>query len=129
MIAAATSGIAQVGFGQAKTVRSKAHVLVDLEPVAKFLGAKVNFNKRTKAIAITRGKTKIAMRVGSSKAKLNGRDKKLPVPPMIVEGKTMVPLRWTCEALGAKVDVPNASIISICAPAPSKQCMAVKMPK
>ncbi|MFQ5809570.1 MAG: copper amine oxidase N-terminal domain-containing protein [Armatimonadota bacterium] len=129
ILAGATPALAQIGFGRAKTIKSKGHVLVDLAPIAKFFGAKVKLNKRTKAIAITTSKVKIGMRVGSEKAKLNGKDKKLPVPPQILEGKTMVPLRWTAEAFGAKLDLQDGGIISVCAPAPSKQCMAVRMPK
>jgi hypothetical protein len=129
MLAGATSGFAQIGFGQIKTVKSKGHVLVDLEPMAKFFVAKTKYTKRTKAIAITKGKTSISMQVGSDKAKLNGTDKELPAPPQIVDGKTMVPLRWTCEALGGKIAIQDGGIISICAPPPSSQCIAVKMPE
>jgi hypothetical protein len=128
-VAGATSGLAQVGFAQAKTIKSKGHVLVELAPIAKFFGAKIKYSKRTKAIAITTSKIKIHMRIGSDKAKLNGKDKKLPVPPRILEAKTLVPLRWTAEAFGGKLDLQEGGIISICAPAPSKQCMAVRMPK
>ena len=139
LIATPTRGLAQVGATQPKTVKSKGHVLVELAPLAKFFGAKVSFSKRTKAISITalasdrKGKIKISMRIGSTKATVNGKTKKLPVAPQILtpagesKGKTMVPLRWTAEALRGKVDVQSGGIISICAP--NKQCMAVKMPE
>jgi hypothetical protein len=129
MLAGATTGLAQFGFGQVKAVKSKGHVLVDLEPIAKFFSAKTKYTKRTKALTITKGKTSIGMQVGSQKATLNGKDKTLPAPPQIVDGKTMVPLRWTCEALGGKVAVQDGKMISICAPPPSSQCIAVKMPQ
>ena len=129
VLVGAVSGRAQLGMGDWKTIKSKGHVLVDLDPLAKFLEAKVKFTKKTKAIAITKGKAKIDMRVGSDKAKVDGKEKKLPVPPQIVEGKTMVPLRWAAEALGAKVAVQDGGIISICTPPPLEQCTFVKMPE
>ena len=129
MLAGVTAGLAQFAFGQTKAVKSKGHVLVDVEPIAKFFGAKTKYTKRTKALDITKGKTSINMQVGSKKAKLNGKEKTLPAPPQIVDSKTMVPLRWTCEALGGKVAVQDGKMISICAPPPSSQCIAVKMPQ
>ncbi|MCE5223763.1 hypothetical protein LLG10_06190 [bacterium] len=42
--------------------------------------------------------------VDNQEALVNGKQVKLDVPPTIVKGRTLVPLRFISEALGAKVD-------------------------
>ena len=46
----------------------------------------------------------IVLRIGSPKATVNGQEVGLKSPPVIVGGRTLVPLRFIAEALGARVD-------------------------
>jgi hypothetical protein len=48
--------------------------------------------------------TLIKLRIGSNLAQVNHQDKTLDAPPYIKNGRTMVPIRFISEALGAKVD-------------------------
>ena len=48
--------------------------------------------------------TLIKLRIGSNVAQVNHQDKTLDAPPYIKNGRTMVPIRFISEALGAKVD-------------------------
>jgi DNA-binding beta-propeller fold protein YncE len=48
--------------------------------------------------------TLIKLRIGSTTAQVNHQDKTLDAPPYIKNGRTMVPIRFISEALGAKVD-------------------------
>ncbi|NTU61535.1 MAG: copper amine oxidase N-terminal domain-containing protein [Caldiserica bacterium] len=48
--------------------------------------------------------TKITLWVGQKKAKVNDQDVELSVAPTVVNGKTLVPVRFISEAFGAKVE-------------------------
>ncbi|MDD2421033.1 MAG: copper amine oxidase N-terminal domain-containing protein [Heliobacteriaceae bacterium] len=43
------------------------------------------------------------------KLMINGQEIKPDVPPQIINGRTMVPIRWVTEALGANVEWDNSS--------------------
>lgn len=45
----------------------------------------------------------VRLRIGSRTAKVNGRTVALDVPPTTIDGRTLVPLRFLSEALGAAV--------------------------
>lgn len=52
--------------------------------------------------------------VGNSNATVNGKQIKLDVPPKVEKGRTLVPLRFIAEALGAKVDYePKTQTITL----------------
>lgn len=46
----------------------------------------------------------VKLMVGKKEATVNGKTVLLDVPPQIVNGRTLVPLRFIAEALGAKID-------------------------
>ena len=54
----------------------------------------------------------IQLTVGSKIASVNGVNKELDVPPMVISGRTLVPIRFISEALGAEVqyDAPTRKI-------------------
>lgn len=59
----------------------------------------------------------IQLTIGSQAAMVNGKQTKLDVPPMIMNGRTLVPIRFISEALGAEVAFDAATrTITIQAP-------------
>ena len=46
----------------------------------------------------------VELYVDDKRARRNGRELALDVPPKIIDGRTMVPLRFIGEALGAEVE-------------------------
>lgn len=48
--------------------------------------------------------TTVALAASNIKLIVNGREVKPDVPPQLVNGRAMVPVRWVAEALGAQVD-------------------------
>jgi hypothetical protein len=60
-------------------------------------------NHEIKCVITRNGKT-IQLQVGSKSAKIDGKETTLNVPPTIIAGNTLVPLRFIGEGLGAKVD-------------------------
>lgn len=77
--------------------------LVPLRLVSELLGAKVDWDEKMKTIVITEGKTKISLTINSAEASINDNVKTLDVPPVILDGKTYVPVRFIAEALAADV--------------------------
>lgn len=49
-------------------------------------------------------KSKIILQIDNNTADINGNPKTLDVAPFIIDGRTMVPVRFVGEAFGAKVD-------------------------
>lgn len=74
----------------------------------EIIGAKITFtiDQKTgavKTITFELGQTKIILTVGSNRAIVNGKEVKLDSPPLIVKGRTYIPLRFVAENLGASV--------------------------
>jgi hypothetical protein len=79
----------------------------------------VTYLAPTHSIQATRGDTQVQLTLGSRQAVIDGRQSTLDVPAQSLGGRTMVPLRFVSEALGANVDwqaVNQTVAISIPAP-------------
>jgi hypothetical protein len=81
--------------------------LVPMRAIFEDLGAKLQYNNKTKTITAYKDKKEISIAVGNKKAyiKSNGVTSaiKLTNPAEIHEGATMVPLRFISETLGANI--------------------------
>lgn len=78
--------------------------LVPLRGIFETLGAKVDWNQATQTVTATKDATTVKLTIGSKTATVNGKSVALAVPAQIMNGSTMVPLRFISESLGAKVD-------------------------
>lgn len=92
-----------VMFDQAP-VMQEGRVLVPLRGVFESLGAEVTYLAPSHTIQATRGSTQVQLTLGSRQAAINGSPSMLDVPATTLGGRTMVPLRFVSEALGASVD-------------------------
>lgn len=77
--------------------------MVPLRGIFESLGAQVNWDASTSTITATKGATDVRLSIGDPRATVNGRTVLLDAPAMILNGSTMVPLRFISEALGADV--------------------------
>ena len=84
-------------------------VLVPLRGIFEGLGADVVYLPAERSIKATRGQTQVELHLGSRNAMVNGQTTYLDVPASSFGGRTMVPLRFVSEALGADVDWQSAS--------------------
>lgn len=82
--------------------------LVPVIAVAKALGATFTYDSILRRVAVVRSNTSLSLIIGSSTATLNGST--VPIDPadarlvpVIAAGKTMLPLRFVVESLGAIV--------------------------
>ncbi len=78
--------------------------LVPLRGIFEALNAEVMWDDATKTVTATKGDTKVVLKIGDTLALVNDKEITLDVPAKIVEGRTLVPVRFVSEALGCKVD-------------------------
>lgn len=83
--------------------------LVAIRPVVEALGGEVAWSAPDRKVTIAQGSHTIELWIDKSAATVDGRgiliDTSSPsVAPKIVSGRTMLPLRFVAETLGAKVD-------------------------
>ncbi len=84
-------------------------VMVPLRGVFESLGADVVYNSATRNIKATREGRVVELALGNDSALIDGRSSYLDVPATVVKGRTLVPLRFVSEALGADVDWISAT--------------------
>lgn len=77
--------------------------LVPFRPIFEALGAKVSWDARSQSVSATRGQDSLLLTVGSRVVEWRGSLIKVDTPPVIVEGRTLVPLRLVAQALGLHV--------------------------
>jgi len=92
-----------VYFDQAP-VMANGRVLVPLRGVFERLGATVAWDPTSQTVLAERGATSVSLRIGSPQAFVNGQAQFLDVPAMLIGGRTVVPLRFVSQALGADVN-------------------------
>ena len=94
--------------GSTKTIDSPATIvngrtLVPLRAIFEALGASLQWDPATQSITATRGDQTLKLVVGSNTALNNNSPVQLDTPPQIINGFTMVPLRFVGESLGEQV--------------------------
>lgn len=78
--------------------------LVPIRFVSEALGADVGWNGETSTVTITQKEKTIVLKIGENKASVNGQTKTFDTKAVIKNRRTMVPLRFVSECLGARVD-------------------------
>jgi hypothetical protein len=84
-------------------IMQDGRVMVPLRGIFESLGAVVLFNSATQQIKATKGSKLVQLSLGSRQAYVDGRMITLDVPANTLGGRTLVPLRFVSEALGADV--------------------------
>lgn len=93
-----------VGFDGMQPVSINGRVFVPLRGVFERMGAFVEWNAGTQTVTATRQNTNIKLQVGSNNAWVDGSSMPMDAPARLMSGRTMVPLRFLSEALGASVN-------------------------
>ncbi|MFV0518137.1 MAG: copper amine oxidase N-terminal domain-containing protein, partial [Aminipila sp.] len=97
----------------------KERTLIPARALFEGMGGKVTWNNDTQSVFVTYDNTEVVLTIGSKTALVNGVAKELEVPAMIIDhdgdyyGSTMIPVRFTAEALGCKVgwEDPTRSVV------------------
>ncbi|HWQ21820.1 MAG TPA: extracellular solute-binding protein, partial [Clostridia bacterium] len=82
-------------------VISNGRTLVPLRFITEAMGAALGWEAATRTANIALGDNKIALTIGKTVAKVNGYEVALDAPAAIINGKTVVPLRFVAESMGA----------------------------
>ena len=93
----------QLSFTQSPVIENGT-TLVPMRAIFEAMGASVDWNNDTKTVTSVKGDTTIILTLNKDKATVNGDEIPLVVPAKLVNGNTMVPLRFVSESLGAEVD-------------------------
>lgn len=91
-----------VGF-DVPPMMASGRVLVPLRGVFERLGAVVTWDPATQTVLAARADTQVELRIGDPQAHINGQVAMMDVPALLVSGRTMVPLRFVSQTLGAQV--------------------------
>ncbi|OPZ74154.1 MAG: Protease inhibitor precursor [Firmicutes bacterium ADurb.Bin456] len=95
--------------------------LAPLRAIFEALGADVDWDGETRTVNAQKGQVEIELQIGSRTAYVNKQPVILDVPGRIVNDRTLVPLRFISEALGADVDWDDSTrtVLITRAPGPS----------
>lgn len=88
--------------GTPPEIRS-GRVLVPVRGTFEQIGARVNWDPVQRVVTAEKDGRVLIMKIGESTAVRGQEVLRLDVPPQIIEGRTLIPLRFVSEALGAHV--------------------------
>ncbi len=93
---------------------TKGRTMVPLRKIFEELGANVTWDQATNSITATKDGKVIYLQINVDTADVNQQTVQLDAPPMLKNGRTLVPLRFVSEALGATVNWnANLQLVSI----------------
>lgn len=78
--------------------------LIPIRAISVSLGASVLWEEETKKITVSLDGRDIVMHIDSYEAAIGDKTTSLDCPPKIINSRTMVPLRFVCEAFNLTVD-------------------------
>ncbi|MDD3041151.1 stalk domain-containing protein [Bacteroides sp.] len=90
-------------------VMQEGRILVPIRPIAEAMEAQVKWDQNTQTVALSLGYITVKITIGQNTAYINGDTKQLDVPAQIIDGRTMVPLRFISEGLGETVNWDDAA--------------------
>ncbi len=85
-------------------VIENGRTLVPLRAIFETLGATVDWNGDTRTVTATKDDVSISLTIDNTTATKNGEAIQLDVPAKIVNGRTLVPVRFIADCFGVKVD-------------------------
>jgi len=87
-----------------KPIIKNGRTLLPIRVLIESLGGTVEWNAKEQKVTITLNGHSIILWIGKDIVLVNGSKVKLDVAPMIINGRTYLPLRFISENLGASVD-------------------------
>lgn len=93
-----------IEFDSPPFIDARDRLMVPLRAIGEALGADVSWDAGTRAVTIAGDGTTLRFTIGSVYASVNGQVKTMDTSPVIKNDRTMVPLRYVGEYLGAIVN-------------------------
>jgi len=78
--------------------------MVPMRVIFEELGAEIQWNGATRTITATRDDLVVRTTIGERGIMVNGNRIMMDVAPVIIDGRTLVPVRFVAEAFGTDVD-------------------------
>lgn len=78
--------------------------MVPLRKIFESMGATVDWNNDTQTVTAFNDRYYVQATINDTNMKVNGENRILDIPPLLADGRTLVPARFVAEAFGAKVD-------------------------
>lgn len=100
--AAKAAAIATAGGLEKSAQKTDSLTIVPLRTVAEALGAAVSWNGEERSVTVEKGTKLIQVKIGDTKALVNGQEAELGGQALLAEELTMVPLGFLREVLGAQ---------------------------
>lgn len=79
-------------------------VMVPLRAIFYEMGAEVVWDEAAQAVTAVKGETTVVLTIGDTSPTINGDAVVLDQPGIIVDGRTLAPLRFVAEAFGGSVE-------------------------
>ncbi|NLC11379.1 MAG: DUF1343 domain-containing protein [Firmicutes bacterium] len=95
---------APIEFDSPPFIDKNDRLMVPLRAIGEALGAVVHWDAGRRTVSVVRGEKKIIFTIGSAEALVNGKARAMDTVPVIKNNRTMLPLRYVGEFLGASVD-------------------------
>jgi len=92
-----------VAFDSPPYIDENDRLMVPLRAIVEALGAVVEWNPRDQSITITKQEATLFFKINSPLAVVNGQTKRMDTSPVIRNDRTMIPVRYVGEYLGATV--------------------------
>lgn len=77
--------------------------MVPLRAIFEGLGATVQWDEKTRTVTAYNEATLVKATIDVNVMSVNGEERMLDVPPMLIDGRTLVPARFVAEAFGCNV--------------------------
>lgn len=77
--------------------------LVPLRFVGEAFGSSFYWNSSQKQVTMVQGQTNVKLWIGKNQVEVSGHMQKSDIAPLVIQGRTMVPLRLISEAMGFEV--------------------------
>jgi len=95
-------------------VSINGRTMVPIRAIIETMGGNLAWTATEQRLDISLKSKSLKLWVNKTTADLDGKDLKMDVPPKIINGRTMVPLRFVSESLGSQVNWdPNTQQITI----------------
>lgn len=98
---------------QQPIVMDPGRTMVPVRTIAEMLGFKVDWDTDQNCAVITQGNNTMRIYPGSTNYLFNGKYYTMDVQPVVLNGRTMVPLRFVAEAFGYTVDFRSGNVLTV----------------
>lgn len=103
-----------IGFpDQQPIVLTPGRTMVPVRTIAEMLNFKVEWDSKLNCAIISRGKDTMMIYSGSTSYLFNGKYYTMDVEPTVLNGRTLVPLRFVAEAFGYTVDFKSGDVLTV----------------